>query len=318
MHHLNPYKIKPPNFEELAKKYPRTFGVHVKKAVGNSCYIDWRNDEAVRSLTETILQEDFHVTLKLPSDYLCPPITNRLNYLCWLEEIRPIFCSSTLSSPVYVLDIGSGASCIYPVLGHQFFGWNFTGCDIDAFALSHARATLDENKTLAEHIQLVHNKPSYKIQELLDKYVLPARHRTLKPKNMTRSKEFNIGSTVQKSSIDTADDIAEEQIDNHDKFTDLREFLLSCTATTERQLPREALRGPIRCAFADLDAASLSLLTKCEDKFYSAEKAASHIPPQHALKQSKVEGETRFTFSICNPPFYDIDEQVGRLSFAWP
>lgn len=37
---------------------------------------------------------------------------------------------------VWGLDVGTGASCIYPLLGHRVYGWNFMGSDIDRWAVS--------------------------------------------------------------------------------------------------------------------------------------------------------------------------------------
>ena len=38
--------------------------------------------------------------------------------------------SSGIDTNVSVLDIGTGASCIYPLLGHQVYDWDFVATDI--------------------------------------------------------------------------------------------------------------------------------------------------------------------------------------------
>src|SRR5690606_15897891 len=46
---------------------------------------------------------------------------------------------------VHVLDIGTGASAIYPIIGHFDYGWRFTGSDIDAGAVKSAQAIIQAN-----------------------------------------------------------------------------------------------------------------------------------------------------------------------------
>ena len=43
------------------------------------------------------------------------------------------------------LDIGVGANCIYPLLGHSDYRWRFVGSDIDAVALASARTIVQAN-----------------------------------------------------------------------------------------------------------------------------------------------------------------------------
>jgi len=44
-----------------------------------------------------------------------------------------------------VLDIGTGASLVYPLTGQAEYGWQFTGTDIDAGAIKSARQICDAN-----------------------------------------------------------------------------------------------------------------------------------------------------------------------------
>ena len=54
---------------------------------------------------------------------------------------------------VTVLDIGVGANCIYPLLGHQEYGWSFIGSDIDSFSIKIANQILQAN-SLSKNIEL--------------------------------------------------------------------------------------------------------------------------------------------------------------------
>jgi 23S rRNA (adenine1618-N6)-methyltransferase len=55
---------------------------------------------------------------------------------------------------IRVLDIGVGANCIYPLIGHSEYGWRFVGTDIDRAALACARAIADANSGHRAAIEL--------------------------------------------------------------------------------------------------------------------------------------------------------------------
>lgn len=93
------------------------------------------------SLTRALLNYHFHIQLpSLPEGHLCPPIPNRANYICWLNELLiqsqvDLYRFATASScgskekkksgsrEIYKqlwqcqgIDIGTGVSAIYPLL----------------------------------------------------------------------------------------------------------------------------------------------------------------------------------------------------------
>ena len=53
LHALNPYLMQP-NFRELADKYKSTLGRYIQ----GDKHIDWQNAEAVKCLTETLLDHN--------------------------------------------------------------------------------------------------------------------------------------------------------------------------------------------------------------------------------------------------------------------
>ncbi|KAF9920060.1 Methyltransferase-like protein 16 [Linnemannia zychae] len=96
MHPNNPYFNNPPDFVALAKLYP-SLAPFVKlksfiSASENSSsqtkgFIDFQDPLALRELTYCLLRKDFSIDLDIPLDSLCPPIPNRLNYICWIEDL---------------------------------------------------------------------------------------------------------------------------------------------------------------------------------------------------------------------------------------
>ncbi|KAJ5518826.1 hypothetical protein N7453_001248 [Penicillium expansum] len=61
----------------------RDFAKHLKP----NGQLDFNDPAAVRQLTTTLLQQDFHLKVEIPDDRLCPPVPNRLNYILWLQDL---------------------------------------------------------------------------------------------------------------------------------------------------------------------------------------------------------------------------------------
>jgi 23S rRNA (adenine1618-N6)-methyltransferase len=59
-------------------------------------------------------------------------------------------------SQIRLLDIGTGANLVYPLLAHAEYGWDCVGSDIDRPALDNAQAILQANPAFAAHIALRH------------------------------------------------------------------------------------------------------------------------------------------------------------------
>ncbi|KAH8594405.1 DUF890 domain protein [Bisporella sp. PMI_857] len=155
----NPYK-EDVNFAELALQDPEFAAV--LKANGQ---LDFTSPESVRRLTKSLLRRDFGLKLELPSDRLCPPVPNRLNYLLWIQSLLDT-TSDTYSDSydserkVLGLDIGTGASCIYPLLGcTQRPGWRFAATDVDDRSIEFAVKNIQDNR-LQNRVRVLQTKPA--------------------------------------------------------------------------------------------------------------------------------------------------------------
>ena len=84
-------------------------------------------------MTKSLLKRDFGLKIELPPNRLCPPVPNRLNYLLWIQSLLDTTSDNYSDSydrdrEVLGLDIGTGASAIYPLLGCvQRPKWRFAG-----------------------------------------------------------------------------------------------------------------------------------------------------------------------------------------------
>ncbi|KAL0073039.1 hypothetical protein F4703DRAFT_1800025 [Phycomyces blakesleeanus] len=154
MHPRNQYKNNPPNFKQLAKECPELQPFVC--GLESNPYIDFKNPEASRALTIALLERDFGLQVDFPLDRLCPTVPNRLNYILWLQDLLK---ETMQDKPDHILgmDIGVGASCIYPLLGCVSDPtWSFIGTDIDQVSIEYAQKNVERNQ-LQDRITLIHN-----------------------------------------------------------------------------------------------------------------------------------------------------------------
>ncbi|WP_407351196.1 23S rRNA (adenine(1618)-N(6))-methyltransferase RlmF [Luteimonas sp. R10] len=120
--------------------------------------IDFGNPDAVRALNRALLELDYGIAhWDIPDGYLCPPVPGRADYLHGLADLLAEDGGGTIprGPAIRVLDIGVGANCIYPLLGHADYGWQFVGTEIDATAVRAAAAIVQANG-LGQAIELRH------------------------------------------------------------------------------------------------------------------------------------------------------------------
>lgn len=117
--------------------------------------VDFSNPEAVKTLNKALLIHFYGITdWDIPENYLCPPIPGRADYIHYAADLLAIVNENVIpeGNAVKVLDIGVGANCVYPVIGHQVYGWQFVGSDIDKRAVSSAANIAAINPSLAPHL----------------------------------------------------------------------------------------------------------------------------------------------------------------------
>jgi len=132
----------------------RTF---VRPNAHGNLSIDFADPGALRALNAALLHSQYRIAhWQLPAGYLCPPIPGRADYVHGLADLlaQDHGDQIPIGPSIRALDIGTGASCIYPLIGVREYGWRFVGSDIDANALASARAIIEQNPGLAERIEL--------------------------------------------------------------------------------------------------------------------------------------------------------------------
>ena len=135
------------NFDELSVQNPELKQFVAKNEFG-ALTIDFSKPEAVRELNKALICSlDKISNWNFPKENLCPPIPGRLDYIHYLADLL------SFKEEVKILDIGTGATCIYPLLGVSIYDWSFVATDIDLDSLDTAQDIIDDNK-LTEKIEL--------------------------------------------------------------------------------------------------------------------------------------------------------------------
>lgn len=119
--------------------------------------IDFADSKAVKALNRALLQAHYSIAdWDIPPGYLCPPIPGRADYIHGLADLLMQSNDGQLprGACVRVLDIGTGANLVYPLIGHAEYQWQFVAVDIDPVALDNARRILAANPACSKAIAL--------------------------------------------------------------------------------------------------------------------------------------------------------------------
>ena len=110
-------------------------------------------------MTRSLLAEFYSIqSWTLPRGYLCPPVPQRADYIHTVADLLNASLAAGTGDDgdarqateatgpgILGLDIGTGASCIYSLLGLREYGWSFIASDVDEAALKNAEAVLAAN-----------------------------------------------------------------------------------------------------------------------------------------------------------------------------
>ncbi|MDO9154477.1 MAG: 23S rRNA (adenine(1618)-N(6))-methyltransferase RlmF [Paludibacter sp.] len=133
----------------------------LSKYVKNNAFgdesIDFAHPKAVKWLNKALLKQYYSVEYwDVPSGYLCPPIPGRVDYIHHIAQLLgdSNLGNTPVGNKIKCMDIGVGASCIYPIIGSKEYGWSFVGSEVDQIALESARKIISNNAFLSKNIEL--------------------------------------------------------------------------------------------------------------------------------------------------------------------
>lgn len=135
------------DFKKLIKHCPE-LAAYVFVNEFKTSTIDFANPLSVKLLNLALLRTYYGLkTWDIPAGYLCPPIPGRADYIHHCAELF------SYQKKLKVLDLGVGANCIYPIIGHAEYQWTFVGSEVDVKALASANEIIKRND-LGEVVEL--------------------------------------------------------------------------------------------------------------------------------------------------------------------
>lgn len=134
------------DFDFLKGLYPKLEEYLIERF--DKVTLDFSDPIAVKEFNKALLFAHYGIKeWNFSDDNLCPPVPGRADYIHHLADLIKG------EEKVKVLDIGTGASCIYPLLGVKEYDWDFVATDIDLDSLDYAQDIIDDNN-LDSKIQL--------------------------------------------------------------------------------------------------------------------------------------------------------------------
>lgn len=137
------------DFPALVKSYP-ALAPYVKPNAHGDLSIDFANPLAVKTLNAALLNRYYNIAdWDIPDGALCPPIPGRADYIHYIADLL-----GSQSPDIRLLDIGTGANGIYPLLACRIYGWQCVGSDINAQSLANVATIIASNPELKDRFTL--------------------------------------------------------------------------------------------------------------------------------------------------------------------
>ena len=126
--------------------------------------INFSDEKAVLCLNQALLAHHYQIQFwQIPTGYLCPPIPGRADYIHCVADLMAQANNGKVpeGKSIKAIDIGTGANCIYPLIGNRSYGWQFTASDIDPVSVQTANAIVQANTCVSKQIKvLLQKQPS--------------------------------------------------------------------------------------------------------------------------------------------------------------
>ncbi|MGE6606954.1 23S rRNA (adenine(1618)-N(6))-methyltransferase RlmF [Halomonas sp. NPDC076908] len=141
------------DFPALVKSHP-ALAPHVKPNAYGQLSIDFADPLAVKTLNAALLNRYYNIVdWDIPEGALCPPIPGRADYIYYMADLIR-FGLGREQPNIKLLDIGTGANGIYPLLACQIYGWQCVGSDINPHSLENVAKIIANNPTLKDRFSL--------------------------------------------------------------------------------------------------------------------------------------------------------------------
>ncbi len=135
--------------------------------------VDFSSPIAVKLLNQALLKHYYGInSWQFPDENLCPPIPGRADYLHYIADLLSESNAGKIQkqSQICGLDVGVGATCIYPIIGVTEYDWNFIASDIDPTSIASAEQIINSNPSLKDKVDCrLQKDPTAIFQGIIDK-----------------------------------------------------------------------------------------------------------------------------------------------------
>ncbi|WP_228710662.1 23S rRNA (adenine(1618)-N(6))-methyltransferase RlmF [Saccharobesus litoralis] len=122
----------------------------------NKQTLDFADPLAVKLLNKALLKAHYQIEFwDIPEHYLCPAIPGRADYIHYIADLLN---GASQDRQIKGLDIGTGASCVYPIIGVGEYNWQFVGTDIDPISVKTAQMIVKSNPPIGKKIEVRQQK----------------------------------------------------------------------------------------------------------------------------------------------------------------
>ncbi|MEM9547019.1 MAG: 23S rRNA (adenine(1618)-N(6))-methyltransferase RlmF [Bacteroidota bacterium] len=195
------------DFEFLVEKVPDLEG-HLFVNEYDTITLDFSVSSSVRALNAALLSAHYGIhTWDIPKGFLCPPVPGRADHLHYIADLLGYKIGKKEKKKI--LDIGTGANVVYPLLGNKIYDWDFIATEVDSRAYKAARQIIEANG-LKKRIRVVFQKEQNKIffgvvrrDETFDACICnpPFHGSTEEAEAGTQRKWKNLGKKINKENL---------------------------------------------------------------------------------------------------------------------
>ena len=164
--------IGPYDLDQMVMVEPLLESHIIINPAGNKT-INFSDPTAVKRLNKAILKHYYNISYwEFPDANLCPGIPGRANYIHIAADILKKDNQNKIPTgdKVKCLDIGTGATCIYPLIGTVEYGWSFIGTEVDKVSLQSAKNIISKNEGLSSLVSTrLQKKPNSILKNIINK-----------------------------------------------------------------------------------------------------------------------------------------------------
>jgi 23S rRNA (adenine1618-N6)-methyltransferase len=126
------------DFKKLTVTHPN-LQQHIIESPTGGATIDFSNAASILEFNTALLKHHYKInSWRLPDGSIYPPIPGRADYVHHIADLVE-------KGEKKGLDIGCGASAIYPILGNAIYNWPMVGCDVVDESVGFAKKNTAKN-----------------------------------------------------------------------------------------------------------------------------------------------------------------------------